>query len=481
MTTAGERRRWRRALLVLVTVPLAWFAWMVPASAHQAVDPAILRLIPTATGAPLGDPEDLIERGRLLFARETFGGNGRTCASCHPPANNFTVDAKYIAKLNRKDPLFVAEWNPQLAGLENSQLLRRFGLFTENLDGFDQPGVLRSAPHTLGMQVSTAPDKGDVGRDPFPLAAATGWSGDGAPGDGSLRLFAVGAVVQHMPKTLQRVPGKDFRLPTEDELTAMLPYQLSLGRQAEIVVDPAVQGSLAFRDPAVEDGRRLFHAAPTRASDTRSCGGCHAGAGANNKNGNNRQFATGVDLLPNAPACLAPGVAPGDGGFGSSPVRTVDGKSVCGGKKSFQITLRGNEAFNTPPLVEAADTPPYFHNNTAATLEDAVAFYTTDTFNDSPAGAGRAFVFSEDGIRQIAAFLRALGAVQNVDEAMAYIDGAMDLPAARARLEVEMASAQIQDAISVLTGGPLKLFTQTQAVTSLMAARLKLGAGAKTA
>ena len=75
----------------------------------------------------------------------------------------------------------MAEWNPKLAELENPQLLRRFGLFTENLDGFDQPGVLRSAPHTLGMQVSTSADKGDVAagrilsRSRLPLAGrATG-------------------------------------------------------------------------------------------------------------------------------------------------------------------------------------------------------------------------------------------------------------------------------------------------------------------
>jgi hypothetical protein len=159
----------------------------------------------------------------------------------------------------------------------------------------------------------------------------------------------------------------------------------------------------------------------------------------------------------------------------------VDGKSVCGGRKSFPIALRGNEAFNTPPLVEAADTPPYFHNNAAATLEDAVAFYTTDTFNASPSGAGRAFILTEDEIRQIAAFLRALNAVQNVDEAIAYIDSAKSLPAARAKLGIDMASAQVQDAIEVLTTGPLELFTQTQAVVSLKAAQLKLGAGTKLA
>ncbi len=66
------------------------------------------------------------------------------------------------------------------------------------------------------------------------MTEATGWSGDGAPGDGSLRSFAIGAVTQHFPKTLNRIPGKDFRLPTEAELDALEAFQLSLGRQTEI-------------------------------------------------------------------------------------------------------------------------------------------------------------------------------------------------------------------------------------------------------
>ena len=32
----------------------------------------------------------------------------------------------------------------------------------------------------------------------------------------------------------------------------------------------------------------------------------------------------------------------------------------------------GDGSFNIPPLAEAADTPPLFHNNAAATIEDAV-------------------------------------------------------------------------------------------------------------
>ena len=41
----------------------------------------------------------LIDRGRALFFEETFAGNGRTCGSCHPVDNNFTIDPKSIAGL----------------------------------------------------------------------------------------------------------------------------------------------------------------------------------------------------------------------------------------------------------------------------------------------------------------------------------------------------------------------------------------------
>lgn len=35
----------------------------------------------------------------------------------------------------------------------------------------------------------------------------------------------------------------------------------------------------------------------------------------------------------------------------------------------------GNDAFNVASVVEAADTPPFFHNNVLNTLEEVVSFY----------------------------------------------------------------------------------------------------------
>src|SRR5439155_1204409 len=87
--------------------------------------------------------------------RETFNGNGRTCGTCHPAENNFTIDPKFIATLPPNDPLFVAEFTPALAQhFEKPELMRKVGLILENLDGFDDlPNkfVMRGVPHITNL------------------------------------------------------------------------------------------------------------------------------------------------------------------------------------------------------------------------------------------------------------------------------------------------------------------------------------------
>ena len=377
-----------------------------------------------------------IELGRQLFFEETFEGNGRTCGTCHPATNNFTIDPAFVRALPRNDPLFIIRSTRELRDLEIRRFLRE-GTILENVDGFANPGVMRGVPHTLALRTSTQ-------------NGATGWSGDGSPGD--LRDFATGAVIQHFPKTLNRVPGVDFRLPTAEELDAMLAFQLSLGRQQDI--DLATLPP--FADATVEEGRALFQSAPARDGTPRACTSCHTNGGTDD-----RQFDTGVAKLPNAPACrLAAGRGvPGDGGRGLLPVETMTRAELCNSGAQQSIVFRGDGTFNTPPAIEAADTPPFFHNNAVATLEGSVAFYTTDTFNDSPAGGGRAFVLDGAEVNAIAAFLRALNAMENIRSASAFSSRAID-PAelAPAAELVNWALAETTDAVEVLTQGPVKLF-----------------------
>lgn len=425
---------------------------------------AVMTLL-AAGGALAQVDEALIEEGRRLFLEETFEGNGRTCATCHPPTNNFTIDPEFIRTLRANNPLFVtAPSAPDLNALEVKRLLKQFGLVLENVDGLDQPGVLRGVPHTLGLSQSLVSNLPGI-------AEATGWSGDGSPGDHSLRSFAVGAVIQHLTKSLNRVEGVDFRLPTDDELDALEAFQLSLGRQEEVNIDPATSDPLVFTDEFVEDGKFLFDSAPSRNDNGRQCDACHKNAGANNAAGINRNFATGTMFLTNAPGCLLGFKAPGDGGFGVEPQTDLNRFDLCGDGPddgpNATVRFQGDLTMNTPSLIEAADTPPFFHNNSAVTIEEAVAFYTTDTFNDSPAGGGNAFVLTDEEINQIAALLRALNALENIRSSIVYSAQALQQPPERAEESVELALIEGTDAIEVLTDGPVELFADTATISLL--------------
>lgn len=457
--------------------------WSIQAYAqHFSVAADIDRQVEEAV--PLANDYDgTVLEGLRLFTSETFGGNGRTCASCHPPTHNFTLDPAYIRQLPKRDPLFVAEYNPQLRALERPALMRKFALIKENLDGFDRPGVLRAVPHTLGLHQSIAKDQGDASRAAFPLAQMTGWSGDGAPGNGSLRNFSLGAVIQHFPRTLARRacskseydPKKcDFRLPTKAELSALQTFQMFLGRQAEIDL-----AAMNFTDPYVQYGKKLFIEAPAApkptdpSSTTRSCNGCHANAGANDASGNGRLFDTGGNRHPNAPACRLPGQAPGDGGYGVEPVSKESGHIMCGTDKDFTITFRGTGAFNTPSLIEAADTPPFFHNNIVDTIEEAVDFYNSDVFGNSPTGGGQPFALNKQQVWKVAGFLRALNALDNMNSGNRLNRLAMRQSSDRPNLAlaaVRIAASETNDAIEVLTGSPLPLYQGTGVIAQLRAA-----------
>jgi cytochrome c553 len=393
-------------------------AWFVVAMA------SLLAACETPPPAPPDPKAEQIAKGRQLFFNETFNGNGRTCGTCHPAENNFTIDPAFIARLPAGDPLFVAEFTPALAkNFENPRLMREFGLILENLDGFDDLEnrfVMRGVPHVLGLRVSVA----------SPQGPRTGWSGDGAPGDGSLRSFAMGAVIQHFTKTLNRVPGVDFRLPTDEELDALEAFQLSLGRQEDLTLPLPLKGTVAKR------GQELF-----LDNKVGKCNFCHQNAGANANFGGgslgNQNFNTGVEDLPDQPARLTKEKVPRDDGF----------------------RRPGDNTFNTPPLVEAADTPPFFHNNAVATIEAAVAFYDGASFNNSPAGkvlagaTGAGIALDGTQSQAIASFLRVLNALENIRTAQIALERARSRRLSDADRAAELAQAltDTRDGIRVLS------------------------------
>ncbi len=374
-----------------------------------------------------------------------------------PAENNLTIDPRFIATLPDDDPLFIAEFDPLLAqNFEKPQLMRRLGLILENLDGFDDLEnrfVVRGVPHTLALGTSllTSPAEGGDGTT-TPPDQRTGWSGDGAPGSGTLREFAIGAVRQHFTKSLSPTPGIDFRFPTEAELDDLEAFQLSLGREE----DPDL-ALIVPRDPIAERGRTLFLAVDTAGGTVRAgkCQLCHENGGAalgGAPGGFNFNFNTGVEALIDRPAQVVdPENDPPDGGFGVAPFPATPG--------AF-----GDGTFNTPPLVEAADTPPFFHDHSVGSLEGAIAFYNSAAFAASPAGvtmagldsAGIGIVLEATEIEEVAAFMRVLNVLENVRVARAASAAALATPSRReAKAQVAAAIPEVTDAIEVLSEGRL--------------------------
>jgi cytochrome c peroxidase len=342
----------------------------------------IFALTPLATPAHAIDP--LVELGQQIFDNETFDGNGRTCRTCHDANQAYSITSDGIATLfasNPLDPLFINENDPALATLENSCLLRGGdfrALMLENPDGFGSPPVFRNAPHLLNVGL-TAPygQTGDV-----PL----------------LRDFVEPAIVQHATKTMARVAGVDFRVPTSGELDALEAYMNSISFPTDgnfdldRMINYAIE--LGADAAAIQRGRDLFFDGSAGAPQ---CFRCHSGPTLSDADGSlgtgtgNLNFNTGVvNVQANQDDNCEGG--PGDP---TKPLPAEDG---------------GNREFNTPSLLGIAAIAPFFHDGSAGTLLDAVKFYSSFTFFNSPAGLlmPTDAAFTNVDASDITAFLEAL-------------------------------------------------------------------------
>lgn len=423
---------------------------------------------PIQLGGPLGvgPLSSLVAKGEHLFFNEPFKGNGRTCGTCHPIENNLTLDPAFIATLPNDDPLFVAEFVPALNAdlnggkrFENPVLMRKFALITENLDGFEdlkKRFVMRSIPHVFAQGSTIL-----AGNGVTPPKERTGWGGDGAPSGivngiftaGRLFDFPIGAVIQHFPKTTNRINNIDFVMPSNSDLVAMEAFQLSLGRQSDLDLS-----TLTLNDSEADIGRVVYAQS--------SCNKCHEEAGSGSPNFN---FDTGVEefLINNPDSTGEP--RPADGGFGTDPNGLFpsipvanDGSDPNKPKGSF-----GNGQFNTPSIVEAADTAAFFHNNIIdGTIEDAIDFYRSNEFIQAQ---GSPISFAGNGREQVGKFLRAINSMDNIDSSIFYAKRAHDATAPSGtsiidpahheavNLFLRFSIADIDDCIRVLTEVDLNL------------------------
>jgi len=351
--------------------PASLLAWLSPRAA-EADSTGIL--------VAHGLVSQAVGNGADLFFRGTFGGNGRTCSTCHRAANNLGLDLNFISTLPADDKLFIAEFPPEaggVPGLERPALMHGHGQILMNVDGFENPTskfVMRGVPHTLSLSTS-------IGEPPH-----TGWGGD----VGTLRMLASAAVKQHFTKSLKRVEGTDFVLPTDAELDDMEAFMLAGGRLNELNLN-----NVTLTDAGARAGRLRFLSV--------GCNSCHLDAGAVLPGNFNLNLNTGVERDSDPSQATEP--HPHDGGAGAAVNPNFD----CDGDRTLDCF--GNGTFSVPPLIEAADTEPFFHNNSAATIEEAVTHYTTESFGQ--AFGGFPLSLSQQDIQNIGAFLRVLNAAFN--------------------------------------------------------------------
>ena len=138
---------------------------------------------------------------------EPFGGNGRACGDCHVPGDNFGMSVNRIATLPEDHPFF-------FPGLdEDQELLRKHGLVhVITPDGIDE---FRQTPKLVHLR-TTCDDDGNCD--------SLGLLGDRVQ---NLCAFSIQAITNHMAKSVDRVPGSDFRLPTTEECEWLAAYMIS--------------------------------------------------------------------------------------------------------------------------------------------------------------------------------------------------------------------------------------------------------------
>ena len=357
-----------------------------------------------------------------------------------------------------------------MQNFEKPELMRKAGLILANTNGFgdlENNFTMRSVPHTLAMSTSAIPPS-DIANDGTtnPPVHRTGWSGDGSPvgmvtdgintiiSNGSVRSFPVGAVIQHFTKTLNRQPGVDFRLPTEDELDALEAFMFSLGRQEEFDDFTTITLNNAF----AEQGRKNYMGEGLPA-DSLNCNACHFNGGANtNPNfdfsisgvtppafeSTNRSFAPRVEELLDQPGDVLAASALGGG---ATQLPFDDGFAD------------GTDLFNAPTVIEAADTGGFFHSNQTETVEGMIAFYASNRSFRNPEmnpQAGAIVPLNGSQLSNVAAFIRILNADENSRQAIELIDyAAMLNKTTHKKLNIRLAISEIKDALRVLREGRL--------------------------
>lgn len=314
-----------------------------------------------------------VSEGKKLFEQETFGGNGRTCRTCHSVQTGTVSpeDAQLRFKTHPDDPLFRADGSDDGLGNGTTRIQRDATIMmhitlnarVQTGDGSTIMNVPRGIPTTLNSPAL----------DPVIML-------DGR--QQTLQSQANGAILDHAqgfaPSAAQLDRIKAFEL-TNEFFTS--PEMIKLAREG---TDPG----LPRGNTESEKRGRRFYEDVLDFQDFKHglCAGCHAGPMLNQTNLASQIFFgvpigtrfqnIGVNFFNDAKLPLQEFVF--DTGLPSERhVWSTDiGRSaVTGVLPEEDVAFDNFEAFKIPQLRGVKDTAPYFHDNSAKTLEDVMNHY----------------------------------------------------------------------------------------------------------
>jgi cytochrome c peroxidase len=327
-------------------------------------------------GVRAEDGQELREAKRL-FEHETFGGNGRTCRTCHSPANG-TLTLQQIADRFAEDaagPLFRGDGTDDGQGNGTSRI---------RADGT----ILVSIPLPPGVSLSDDPSATSVTlRRGIPSTINTPALDPVLMYDGraaNLVEQARAAVNDHAGHTIE---------PTEAQLALIADFQRTRGFFSSDALRLFAEGGPPpelpeGRTASERRGRRFFDDVPIFPPDTRGiCAVCHSGPMLNEVNEHNPipvppfrvepgtrfQSILSAELLPNGDP-FRPYVVTNPDATTEVVVSSDPGRALqTGDFRGFPFGNLGQ--FKIPMLWNVKNNAPYFHNNGAKTLEAVLDHY----------------------------------------------------------------------------------------------------------
>jgi cytochrome c peroxidase len=360
-----------------------------------------------AARAASNDKDKPAPKGRRLFERETFGGNGRTCLTCHSRETGTVSpeDAQERIARDPEDPLFRADGSDDGMGNGVTRMLTEATILMSiplapNVRLAHHPTartvtVLRGIPTTLNTPAL----------DPVLMY-------DGREPD--LESQALHAVLDHAEAT---------RMPFAAELQALASFQrtpsfFSSARLLGFARTGRAPSLPEARTASERRGRLFFEDKPfTGDSKPGICAICHSGPMLNETNefipvppfARGGRFQTVFVSEINAAGNPVLDFLFENPDGSTTPVSSPDpGRAVITGDASD--LFQSLNAFKIPTLWGASRTAPYFHDNSAKTLEDVLTHYvqffaiaTDPAFDGNPA-----VILTEQDQADIIAFLKRL-------------------------------------------------------------------------